>query len=214
MNNQEKESFCQALATLFYTPDRELAREIYQGNLYSFFENYVQRWERDGDLSKGFLMQGDTERILRDLEAAYERLFAGVSSERIPLIESCYKPWTQDPHCPLPFACEKGLLMGDSALHLSALYRQCGLEVADEFKGCPDHIVMELEFLSYLYRWAGDGEIKRFIEDHLNWVTLVRDEFKRRQPHPFYVSALEVLDLFLNKERERLEEKCEEKQVH
>jgi len=205
MNSQERESFCQTLATLFYTPDHELAREIYQGNLYSFFENDVRRWERDGDLIKGFLMEGDAEKVSRDLEAAYEHLFAGVSGEGIPLIESCYKPWTQDPHCSLPFASEKGLLMGDAALHLSALYRHCGLEVADEFKGCPDHLVMELEFLSYLYRGVGDEEIKRFIEDHLDWVPLLRDELKRRQPHPFYLSALEVLDLFLNKERERLE---------
>jgi TorA maturation chaperone TorD len=214
MNNQEKESFCQVMASLFYNPDFDLATKIYQGDLYSFFENYVQRWKRNGDLSKGFLMQGDAEQIFGDLEAAYERLFAGVGSEEIPLIESCYKPWTQDPQCPLPFASEKGLLMGDSALHLSALYRHCSLEVADEFKGCPDHLVMELEFLSYLYRWASDGAIKRFIEDHLDWVPLLRDESKRLQPHPFYASALNVLDLFLNKERERLEKEHEEKKVH
>jgi TorA maturation chaperone TorD len=104
--------------------------------------------------------------------------------------------------------------MGDAALHLASLYRHCGLEVADEFQGCPDHLVMELEFLSYLYRWAGDGEIKRFIEDHLDWVPLLKDEFRRRQPHPFYLSALEVLDLFLNQERERLEKRREEKKIH
>lgn len=205
MNNQEKDSFCQALATIFYTPDRELARQIYNKDLYSFFEHYVQCSERDGDLLKGFLMQGDAESILGDLESAYERLFAGVSGEGILLIESCYKPWTQDPQCPLPFATKKGLLMGDAALHLSALYRHCGLEVADEFKGCPDHLVMELEFLSYLYRRAGDAEMKRFIEDHLDWVPLLKDEFRQLHPHPFYLSALEVLELFLNKERERLE---------
>jgi TorA maturation chaperone TorD len=205
MNSQEKETFCQVLATLFYTPDHELTRQICQGDLYSFFEHYVQHWESNGDLSKGFLMQGDAEQILRDLEAAYERLFAGVGGEGIPLIESCYKPWTQDPHCSLPFAFEKGLLMGDAALHLSALFQQCRLEVAAEFKGCPDHLIMELEFLAYLYRWVGDAEIKRFIEDHLDWVSLLRDELKRRQPHPFYLSALAVLDLFLNRERERLE---------
>jgi TorA maturation chaperone TorD len=201
MKNQEKESFCQALATIFYYPDRELAREIYQGDIYSFFENYVQSWHMNVFLTRGFLMQGDVEKILQDLEAAYERFFAGVGGERIPLIESCYKPWTQDPQCPLPFATERGLLMGDSALHLSALYEHCGLEIATEFQGCPDHLVMELEFLAYLYRRTGDAEIARFIHDHLDWIPLLRAKFRRLQLHPFYLSALDVLDLFLGREK-------------
>jgi TorA maturation chaperone TorD len=95
--------------------------------------------------------------------------------------------------------------MGDSAVHLLELYHQCGLEVSEEFKGCPDHNVMELEFLSYLYERATDHEVKTFIEDHLDWVPLLREEFGRFHPHPFYVSTLEVLNLFLDRERERLE---------
>ena len=62
--------------------------------------------------------------------------------------------------------------MGDSAIHLLTIFQQCGLEVAEPFKGMPDHIIIELEFLSYLYQEAGDREIKRFIEDHLDWIPL------------------------------------------
>jgi TorA maturation chaperone TorD len=85
------------------------------------------------------------------------------------------------------------------------IYHQCGLEVSEEFKDCPDHIAMELEFLSYLYQQATDIEIKTFIEDHLDWIPLLHEEFNRLHPHRFYGSTLEVLDLFLHKERERLE---------
>ena len=95
--------------------------------------------------------------------------------------------------------------MGDSAIHLLAIYQKCGLEVSEEFKGCPDHIVTELEFLSYLYERATDIEVKTFIEDHLDWVPLLREELRRFHPNLFYLSALEVLHLFLNRERERLE---------
>jgi TorA maturation chaperone TorD len=63
---------------------------------------------------------------------------------------------------------------------------------------------MELEFLSYLYELATDIEVKKFIEDHLDWVPLLKEEFGRFHPHPFYISILEVLNLFLDKERERL----------
>jgi TorA maturation chaperone TorD len=206
MTNEERERFLEILARLFSPPDREMAEQIHLGNIHSFFHYYFQIWGEDSDILQGFLIEGGSEIIFRDLEEQYGRLFSSeTGSEKIPLVESFYKPWTQDPHCPLTFASEKGLLMGDSALHLLAIYKQCGLEVAEEHEGMPDHLVAELEFLSFLCRWATDKEIRRFIEDHLDWIPLLREEFKEFHPHPFYRSALEVLILFLNKKKERLE---------
>lgn len=205
MTSQEKEYFCQLLASLFYPPDQELVKQIYQRTLYSFFEKYIQSRGGTEDLLKGFLTKGEFENLLEDLKNEYGRLFSSLSEESISLVESFYKPWTRDASCSLPFASERGLLMGDSAVHLLEIYHQCGLEVSEEFKGCPDHIAMELEFLSYLYQWATDIEIRKFIEDHLDWIPFLKEELKRFCPHSFYVSTLEVLDLFLNKERERLE---------
>jgi len=203
--NQEKEYFCQLLASLFYPPDVELVKQIRQRTLYSFFEEYIESQGEEKDILKGFIEKERSENLLEELKDEYDRLFSGLSQDSISLVESSYKPWTEDPHCPLPFASERGLLMGDSALHLLEVYNQCGLEASEEFKGCPDHMAMELEFLSYLYRWATDVEIKLFIEDHLNWIPLLKEELNRCNPHPFYVSALEVLALFLDRERERLE---------
>ena len=203
--NQEKEYFCQLLASLFYPPDVELVKQIRQRTLYSFFEEYIESQGEEKDILKGFIEKERSENLLEELKDEYGRLFSGLSQDSISLVESSYKPWTEDPHCPLPFASERGLLMGDSALHLLEVYNQCGLEASEEFKGCPDHMAMELEFLSYLYRWATDVEIKLFIEDHLNWIPFLKEELNRRDPHPFYVSALEVLALFVNREGERLE---------
>ena len=124
-------------------------------------------------------------------------------------------PWTQDPHCSLPFAKEKGFLMGDSAIHLSALLQHCGLEVEDPFKGMPDHILIELEFLSYLYQEAGDEEIKRFIKDHLNWIPSLKESFERAHAHAFYMSLIEILDLFIKQEKRRLEKDSDgKKDIH
>jgi len=205
MKDQEKDSFCRVLATLFYAPDEELVKQIRERTLYSFFERNVLSRGGAEDLLKGFLMEGEAEDLLEDLKVEYDRLFSGLSEESISLVESFYKPWTHDARCPLPFASVTGLLMGDSAIHLLAIYRQCGLEVREEFKSCPDHIVIELEFLSYLYERATDAEVQRFIEDHLDWVPLLKENFERLHAHLFYSSALEVLHFFLNRERKRLE---------
>ena len=205
MTKEENERFCDLLASLLYPPDDELVKEIRQGTLYSFFAKYIDSVGGEKDTLKGFLKREGSENLFEDLRDEYDRLFSILGQDSISLAESFYKPWTTDPHCALPFASERGLLMGDSALHLLEVYHQCGLEASEEFKGCPDHLAMELEFLSYLYRRATDVEIKMFIEDHLSWIPLLREELNRHHPHPFYVSALEVLTLFLNRERERLE---------
>jgi putative dimethyl sulfoxide reductase chaperone len=209
MTNAERERFLEILACLFSPPDREMVELVHQGNIYSFFHPYFQIWGEDKNILEGFLTESGPEIVFRDLKEEYGRLFSSeTGSEKVSLVESFYKPWTQDPHCPLPFATEKGLLMGDSALHLCALNKQCGLEVEGKYQGMPDHLIMELEFLSYLYRWKKDKEIKGFIEDHLHWITLLREKFKEFHSHPFYRSTLEVLLLFLRKEKERLEVEC------
>jgi len=216
MTNEERERFSDLLACLFSPPDHEIVEQVRQRNVYCFFQHYLQIWGEDTGVLKGFLVDGDQESTFRDLREEHERLFTSeAEKEKISLVESFYKPWTQDPHCPLPFATDKGLLMGDFALHLLALYKQSGLEVEGEYQGMPDHLVLELEFLSFLYERGTDKEIKRFIEDHLDWIPLLKEEFKESRAHSFYRSALDVLIFFLNREKERLEvEESGEKEIY
>ncbi len=215
MPDKGKAFFCQILSSLFSPPDQGMVEQLSQGHLHAFFKRYIQSWEGEIEILKGFLTQNPPQIFLKDLKEEYHRLFSDTGNERISLVESFYKPWTQDPHCPLPFAKETGYLMGDSAIHLSTLFQHCGMEVAEPFKGMPDHVVIELEFLSYLYQEAGDREIKRFIEDHLDWISFLKDCFKQAYAHPFYISLIEVLDLFIDLEKRRLEiESDGKKDVH
>jgi putative dimethyl sulfoxide reductase chaperone len=215
MPDKGKAFFCQILSSLFCPPDQGMVEQLSQGHLHAFFKSYVQSWEGEIDILKGFLTQSPTQILLRDLKEEHHRLFSDTGDERISLVESYYKPWTQDPHCCLPFAKEKGFLMGDSAIHLSTLFQHCGLEVAGPFKGMPDHILIELEFLSYLYQEAGDVEIKRFIKDHLDWIPFLKESFEKARAHPFYISLIEILDLFINQEKGRLEKKSDgKKNIH
>lgn len=201
MTGQEKETISQLLASLFCPPDQEMMRQIHG----EAFRSFLERCVRDSGLLKGFLTEGDPGVLLKDLGEEYSRLFSELNEESISLVESFYKPWTLDPHCTLPFASQRGFLMGDSALHLLEIYRQCGLEAVDEWKGAPDHLVLELEFLSTLYRRATDREVRQFMKDHLDWIPLLKETMERSHPHPFYRSTLEVLDFFLTGEKERLE---------
>ncbi len=201
MNSREKEIFCQLMACLLSPPDEEVIRLVCQGTLQTLMGEHL----REERLLDGFRMDGSPEILLSDLREAYGRLVSDVTGERISLVESCYKPWSQDLTCSLPFATERGLLMGDSALHLTVLYKEAGLEAPEEFTGSPDHLVLELEFLSHLYRGATEIDIRTFVTDHLDWIPLLKEEVKKSHPHPFYVSVLEVLDLFLKEEKGEME---------
>jgi TorA maturation chaperone TorD len=192
-----------------------MTEQLNQGHLHAFFKSYVRSWERENEILKGFLTQSSPQIFLRDLKEEYDRLFSDTASGSISLVESFYKPWTKDPHCSLPFAKEKGFLMGDSAVHLSTVFQHYGMEVTGPFKGMPDHIIIELEFLSHLYQKAGDEEIKKFIKDHLDWIPFLKESFEKACAHPFYISLIEILDLFINQEKRRLEKKNDgKKDIH
>jgi TorA maturation chaperone TorD len=45
---------------------------------------------------------------------------------------------------------EPSTVMGDSTVRVAAFYDSCGLHLADDCHELPDHIAVELEFLSYL----------------------------------------------------------------
>ena len=208
MTNQERAFFSQIMSSLFAPPDQEMMEQVAQGKLSSYLENYMPSWGGDMERLREFYTNASPEILFMDLKEEYDRLFSDTGAERISLVESFYKPWTRDPHCTLPFATDKGFLMGDSAIHLSMIYGECGLEPETSFKGMPDHLVIELEFLSYLYQGGANKVIGTFIEDHLDWIPLLKKELDRSHPHPFYASALEILDLFLKKEIKRLEEEA------
>ena len=205
MTPREKKQLCELMAGLFSPPERGVIDEVRKGDVFSILENAMKAWGGDPTLLIGLQASDSPDALYVELQKEYNRLFSGRKEKSVSLVESPYKPWTQDGECRLSFAREKGLLGGDSALHLTAIFRQSGVEVPDSFKACPDHLVLELEFLSALYGEATDRQVRQFIQDHLDWIPQLKKEMIQFQPHPFYLSAMELLDLFLTHERDRLE---------
>jgi TorA maturation chaperone TorD len=213
MPDQERATFCQVMASCWVRPDADAAAQVCEGALFSLFRNSIHLWRGDESALRPLLAETDRDGTLKALQHEFDGLFSGDGHGRISLVESCYKPWTRDRSCILPFASSTGLLMGDPAGHLAALYQACGLKVPEEFAGCPDHLVLVMEFLSHLYRWSTDSNVAMVIEDHLDWIPLLKKEVERVHPKRFYDSLLNVLVLFLNEEAKRLETKPNEKKV-
>ncbi|MDH4266149.1 MAG: molecular chaperone TorD family protein [Deltaproteobacteria bacterium] len=201
MTNAEKEYFCAWAASLLAAPEGTMTAELDQEAMRSLGEENVRQWGGDPRLLSEFFAGKKPEDLLPALQREYARLFTDGHGEKISLVESTYKPWTQDSGCALAFAGTKGLLMGDCALHMRQMFRELSLEVPEKFRSTPDHLVLELEFLSFLYHSAGPEQIQRFIEDHLNWIPNLRDQMGRAHPHPFYRNAIELIYLFLLHEK-------------
>jgi TorA maturation chaperone TorD len=205
MTSEEKGRFCAALAFLFSRPDESLG-EFMQPVAPADEEADVALAETNGPVSD--LFSGiDSDGLLGDLRREYDRLFGDLRGERISLVESTYKAWTRDETCTLSIAGEKGLLMGDSALHLLEICRTLDLEVPEEFCGTPDHLVLELELLSWLYRTGTESQVRKFVADHLDWIPDLRRRLEEAGAHFFYRGTVAKLALFLEEEKERWKEK-------
>jgi putative dimethyl sulfoxide reductase chaperone len=199
LTNEEKEGFCSFAASLFAPPNRTMVDDLQHDELLSRITEYARKWGGDGQLQGGVIKAADRGKTLSALQAEYTRLF-GEWEEKISLVESTYKTWTTDKGCQMVFAASKGLVMGDYALHMQELYRRASLEIPEEYRSMPDHLVLQLEFLALMYRFASDEAIERFIGDHLDWIQELKGAMETAKPHPFYWNAVELLHLFLQHE--------------
>jgi TorA maturation chaperone TorD len=197
MTDEEKGNFCALAASLLASPDGEMMEQLRQGRIQSLLGKNIEEWGGDPQLLAELSAEKSPEVDLAALQREYERLFGNLTGQKISLVESTYKPWTGDSGCVLAFAGDKGLLTGDAALHMREMFCQFSLEVPEEFRSSPDHLVLELEFLSLLYHLATPEQIQRFIKDHLDWIPYLKDRVDRAHPHPFYRKAIELINLFL-----------------
>ncbi len=141
------------------------------------------------------------------LAQAYNRSFVYPPEGRVVPVESAYRQWTYDPGAQVPFAREKGYLMGDAALHMRALYEGYGLELPREFAATPDHLGLELEFACFLLEKATPEQQAVFWREHLDWVDeLSRDADDKGIPL-FYRQVLKVAAIFLGADREGYEQR-------
>ena len=186
------------LARLISRPDEELIDAL---NLGELFQTLASALDAD-DIDLRFLR--DEHHTLETLTELYNAGTAPVRPLALLLVESLYKSWTDDAETFPTMTGEKGLLMGDPALHMLELYRCLGFEIPGEFSVQPDHLVLELEFLSALYEHGNDALVYQFMKDHLDWIPDLLAQCTASGIATFYCSVLQIIAFFIKKERSRL----------
>jgi TorA maturation chaperone TorD len=180
------------LSEFFKEPTEEFAGDVASGRLLEYFKEIFlgpADFPLSHPLTQGILMSGDVHAALKE---QYRRLFLGPTPPYIVPVESIYKKWSNDPECNLPIAGEKGYLMGDPAIDMIRRYQAHDMVIPDKYVSMPDHIALELEYMSFLCE-SGDIESQReFLLNHLDWIEELAKDIKDLDGNNFYSIGAEI----------------------
>jgi len=173
-------------------PDQEFVESLIKGE-------FIRYLPEDKVLGiKAYISLFDsTDDLLLDMQKDYTRMCFVSKPRLVPLFESVYK---------------EGKLFQDSTFQIARLYDEAGIKCGAEFKLPPDHIVLELEFISYLLYQELDAlkngnkmneEMaiqlqNETIDKHLSQFGLsLAQRLVQHSKNPFYLSVGDILaDLF------------------
>ena len=177
------------LADLYKLPTKDIWDEIKEQDLLKKLEASVKEL---------YNFAFSLEEVLPESYVEFRELYMtsiGSTQTHAALpIESLYKPWTQDETCTLPFARDKGYLLGDSALHINYLLEKLEIDIPMELQGMPDHLAILLELLAYFIEHAPESFTAEFIEDHFDWLEEFESQLLEETKHPFYLRLTRMLN--------------------
>jgi len=142
----------------------------------------------------------DKEEMLLELERDYTRMFFSSKPRLAYLFESVYS---------------EGKLLQESTFEVARLYRGAGLVLNEDFRLPPDHIAVELEFLSFLFFKEIEGlkngnkeavEYARELQDviinkHLRSFALnVAERVAKHARTSFYRTVAQVLQRYFSQD--------------
>ena len=176
------------LADLYKLPTIEIWEEIRQQGLLKNLEESVKEL---------YSIDSSIEEVLPENYAQFRELYlssiGSTQKNAVLPIESLYKQWTQDDTCTLPFARDKGYILGDSALHIRYLLEKLKMEIPIELQGMPDHIAILLELLAYFIEHAPDHSIAEFMDDHFDWLEEFESQLSEITKYPYYQRLTRLL---------------------
>lgn len=145
-----------------------------------------------------FLSAGEVDALFCPPTSAEKQAFAarhftgGLPESALP-VESLYTTWAR-PHTGTLFPQAEGMYKGESALYMEALIASLGLNVPEEFTGCPDHLALELDLVAVLLRSGMMHEAQVFLAERFEWLTAYRMRLLALQDDArFYIGLVDVL---------------------
>ncbi len=195
LHEKMRENCFRFLAACFYLPQKDLfAEKNLLGNLTKYLQEVCpQAAVYSSEMEKNFFQYSN-----EDLTVEYSKLFVGPFDLIAPPYGSVYL--------------EGRRVMGDSTMEVIKTYQREGLSRSDDFKDLPDHIAVELEFVSYLiYKEIESLEksdlntTQKFIErqeDFLNaflrrWVPGFCERIKNGTENGFYTALADCVSTFV-----------------
>jgi TorA maturation chaperone TorD len=197
---------------------RELRSELYALLSEGFKEptaDFVREWtsaEMAAYLHQAFTELGysipivyytNWAALIKDVNDQRIAFYEAFEGRKLFPIESIYRQWTHDESAEVPFAKEKGYLMSDAALHMLELYRQYGIEFPAQFQGQPDHLCLELEFMSFLVSHGNEEMQRTFLHEHLDWLDDFCSEAHNKGLTGFYANLVALVQEFVCQERKQ-----------
>lgn len=179
---------CLALAEFYRFPDEEFIRELQNGE----WEKLINELAGQAGLA-GDKIAWPEDLTYSSLKQEYIRCFTGAGEPAALPVESVYKVWTQDPSARVMFAKQKGYLMGDSALHIQYLLDTLGVELPEEFRGQPDHLVVLLELLVYFLDHLELQDTLQYLQDHFDWLPDFYARLQENGAHELYLTITSLL---------------------
>ena len=162
-------------------------------------------------LFSALFMKGPTPEIIEEVK----EMFRIESDESLDEIERDFAAVFLRPDLhPSPYESlyifapgEKPGLGGKTAREVQSFYEGAGLTLDEEMNLMPDHLSVELLFMSYLIENSRvEGQID-FMEGHLfQWVPGYCDEVQRHASTVFYKQAANLLKEFIISEHESMNE--------
>ena len=188
------------ITSLLFKPPTENILDTVSENLPTF-EISLNLIGLDPDTSTS-LEHHMARESLEELRVEYTRLFVGSP----PFKAVC-----------LPYESywRQSTIMGPPVGELAQLFEEIGMRLSNDFTDLPDHVSVELEFMSQIYRLlidqnfdGNEAEIERllsiksdFVENHLDWIDDFCVKVERESKIGYYRDLASLMRKLLEIER-------------
>ena len=221
-------TFYHLLSKCFFQADEELVSSLLNGSLVQMFKMTLGNLDDEKVTHAIEIVERYTKKcngnslsdVIREMNIEYNRLFVGPGHLPSPPYESVYLTIDEDN--------KDGIVLGDSALDAKYQYLSAGISLPEDFTDLPDHIGVELDFMSYLCFeesskiQEGDDEglcdvVNKqydFITNHLdNWISSFTDAVVNSTELDFYKGLVQITEFWIRNDQKSFLDDIEETQL-